>query len=101
MRAILPSNLGHIPSLPNLKKPPVLSFTSREKLSLKTRSFFLCVFCALCVLRKKVFLQHSQLVKFVRGQCSHPDSLIAASADRVYNILLNAADQPFYIPYKD
>jgi hypothetical protein len=30
-----------------------------------------------------------------------PDSLIAASADRVYNILLNAADQPFYIPYKD
>jgi|GEM_PF-3202523 hypothetical protein len=32
---------------------------------------------------------HGQLVKFVRGQCSHPDPSIAASAVRVYNILVN------------
>ena len=32
---------------------------------------------------------HGQLVKFVRGQCSHPDPSIAASAVKVYNILVN------------
>ena len=32
---------------------------------------------------------HGQLVRFVRGQCSHPDPSIAASAVRVYSILEN------------
>lgn len=32
---------------------------------------------------------HGQLVKFVRGQCSHPDPSIAASAVIIYNILMN------------
>ncbi len=32
---------------------------------------------------------HGQLVKFVRGQCSHPDPSIAASALRIYKILEN------------
>ncbi len=32
---------------------------------------------------------HGQLVKFVRGQCSHPDPSIAASAVIIYSILVN------------
>jgi rhamnogalacturonyl hydrolase YesR len=32
---------------------------------------------------------HGQLVKFVRGQRNHPDPSVAASAVKVYNILLN------------
>jgi len=32
---------------------------------------------------------HGQLVKFIRGQCSHPNPSIAASAAKIYDILVN------------
>jgi hypothetical protein len=32
---------------------------------------------------------HGQLVKFVRGQCSHPEPTVASSALRVYDVLVS------------
>jgi hypothetical protein len=32
---------------------------------------------------------HGQLVKFVRGQCSHPDASVAASAIKIYDVLVS------------